>query len=68
MEKRDEKHIEREKKMRELTMRERRRQKIMFLVATDEYDIYRRCNTWERDCFPKIFLRKQTIENKFYFY
>ena len=45
MEKRDEKHIEREKKMRELTMRERRCQKIMFPAATDEYDIYRRCNT-----------------------
>ena len=23
---------------------------------------------WERDCFPKIFLGKQPIENKSYFY
>ena len=30
--------------VRELTMRERRHQKIMFLVATDEYNIYRRGN------------------------
>ena len=40
-------------KIRELTMRERRCQKIMFPAATDEYNIYRRCNAWERDCFPK---------------
>ena len=32
-------------KVRELTMRERRRQKIMFPATTDEYNIYRRCNT-----------------------
>ena len=32
-------------KMRKLTMRERSRQKIMFPVTTDEYNIYRRCNT-----------------------
>ena len=32
-------------KVRELTMRERRRQKNIFLAAIDEYNIYRRCNT-----------------------
>ena len=32
-------------KVRELTMRERRHQKIMFSAATNEYNIYRRCNT-----------------------
>ena len=32
-------------KVRELTMRERRRQKIMYPMITDEYNIYRRCNT-----------------------
>ena len=76
MEKRDEKHIEREKDLWEkervelVTMRvwglriekskgkrekirERRCQKIMFPVAIDKYNIYRRCNAWERDCFPK---------------
>ena len=68
MEKRDEKHIEREKKMRELTMRERRRQKIMFPVVTEEYNIYRKCNKWERDRFPNFFFGKQSIENKSYFY
>ena len=34
----------REKK-KELTMRERMRKKIMFPVATDEYNIYCKCNT-----------------------
>ena len=53
---RREKNKRKREKMRELTMRERRHQKIMFLVATDEYNIYRRGNIWERDCFPKIFL------------
>ena len=32
---------------------ERRRQKIMFLTAINENNIYRRYNTWERDCFLK---------------
>ena len=32
-------------KVRELTMRERRHQKIMFSATTNEYNIYRRCNT-----------------------
>ena len=32
-------------KVRELIMRERRRQKIMFPTTIDEYNIYRRCNT-----------------------
>ena len=32
-------------KVRELTMRERMHQKIMFSAATNEYNIYRRCNT-----------------------
>ena len=31
-------------KVRKLTMRERRRQKIMFPTAIDEDNIYRRCN------------------------
>ena len=30
--------------MRKLTTRERRRQKIMFPIAMDEDNIYRRCN------------------------
>ena len=34
----------RREKVRKLTMRERRRQKIMFLTAIDENNIYRRCN------------------------
>ena len=55
-------------KVRKLTMRERRGQKIMFPIAIDEDNIYRRCNAWERDCFPKIFFGKQPIENKPYFY
>ena len=49
-------------------MRERRRQKIMFPTAIDEGNIYRRCNAWERDCFPKKNFGKQPIENKPYFY
>ena len=32
---------------------ERRRQKIMFLTAINENNIYRRYNAWERDCFLK---------------
>ena len=54
-------------KVRKLTMRERMRQKIMFPMATDKDNIYKRCNAWERDCFPKIFFGKQPIENKPYF-
>ena len=57
-----------ERKVRKLTMRERRRQKIMFPTAIDEGNIYRRCNAGERDCFPKNFFGKQPIENKPYFY
>ena len=34
----------REKKVRNLTIREGRRQKIMFPTTTDENNIYRRCN------------------------
>ena len=34
----------RREKVRKLTMRERRRQKIMFPTAIDEDNIYRRCN------------------------
>ena len=49
-------------------MRERRRQKIMFPVVTEEYNIYRKCNKWERDRFPNFFFGKQSIENKSYFY
>ena len=55
-------------KVRNLTMREGRCQKIMFINATNKYNIYRRCNVWERDCFPKFFFGKQPIENKPYFY
>ena len=43
-------------KVRKLTMSERRRQKIMFLMAIDEDNIYRKYNAWERDCFPKNIL------------
>ena len=39
----DSKGVRREK-VRKLTMRERRRQKIMFPMAIDEDNIYRRCN------------------------
>ena len=63
-----EKAKRREKKVRELTVRERRRQKIMFPTTTEEYNIYRRCNEWKRDCFPKFFFGKQPIENKLYIY
>ena len=58
----------RREKVRELTMRERRRQKIMFPTTTDEYNIYKKCNTWEGDRFPKKDFGKQPIENKLYFY
>ena len=58
----------RREKVRKLTMRERRCQKIMFPTAIDEDNIYRRCNAWERDCFPKKNFGKQPIENKPYFY
>ena len=51
-------------KVRELTVRERRHQKIMFPMATDEDNIYRRCNAWGRDCFSKFFFGKQPMENK----
>ena len=51
----------RREKVRKLTMRERRRQKIMFLTAVNESNIYRRCNAWERDCFPKK--KKKKLEN-----
>ena len=43
----------RREKVRKLTMRERRRQKIMFPTTIHEDNIYRRCNAWEKDCFPK---------------
>ena len=33
------------KKVRKFTMRERRHQKIVFLMVTNEDNIYRRCNT-----------------------
>ena len=46
-------------KIRELTMRERRCQKIKFPAATNEYNIYRRCNTWERE----IVFQKEFLEN-----
>ena len=39
----DSKGVRREK-VRKLTMKERRRQKIMFPTAIDEDNIYRRCN------------------------
>ena len=34
----------RREKVRKLIMRERRRQKIMFPMATDKDNIYKRCN------------------------
>ena len=40
---RDSEGVRREK-VRKLTMRERRRQKIIFPTAIDEDNIYRRCN------------------------
>ena len=40
---RDSEGVRREK-VRKLTMRERRRQKIMFLVTTDEDNIYKKCS------------------------
>ena len=40
---------------RKLTTRERMRQKIIFPTATNEDNIYRRCNVWERNCFPIFF-------------
>ena len=55
-------------KVRKLTTRERRRQKIMFPTTIDEDNIYRRCNVWERDCFLKKKFGKQHIENKLFFY
>ena len=55
-------------KVRKLTTRERMRQKIMFPIDTNKDNIYRRCNAWKGDCFPKIFFGKQPIENKPYFY
>ena len=39
-----------------------------FSTAKDEDNIYRRCNAWERDCFPIFFFGKQLIEYKPYFY
>ena len=63
----DSKGVRREK-VKKLTMRERMRQKIMFLTAIDEDNIYRRCNVWEKDCFPKFFFGKQPTENKHNFY
>ena len=63
----DSKGVRREK-VRKLIMRERRRQKIMFPTAINKDNIYRRCNAWERNSFPKIFFGKQPIENKPYFY
>ena len=50
----------RREKVRKLTMRERMRQKIIFPTAIDENNIYRRCNAWERDCFPKKNIWKTT--------
>ena len=58
----------RREKVRNLTMREGRHQKIMFIMTTNKDNIYRRCNAWERDFFPKFFFGKQPIENKPYFY
>ena len=45
-----------EKKVRKITTRERRRQKIMFPTGIDKDNIYRKCNAWEKDCFPKKLL------------
>ena len=57
----------REKKWENLPW-ERRRQKIMFPTTIKEYNIYRRCNEWERNCFANFFFGKQPIKNKSYFY
>ena len=62
---RREKAKEREEKWENLP-RERRRQKIIFPTTIDKDNIYRRCNAWERDCFPKKIFGKQPIENKPY--
>ena len=40
----------------------------MFPTAIEKYNIYRRCNMCERECFPKKFFGKQPVENKAYFY
>ena len=48
--------------------RERRRQKIMFLMTIDEDNIYRRCNAWEREIVFQKKIGKQPIENKSNFY
>ena len=63
-----EKAKRREKKWESLPWEREGAKKIMFLTAIDEDNIYRRCNEWEKDCFPKIFFGKQPIENKPYFY
>ena len=58
----------REKKWENLPWEREGTKKIMFPTAIDENNIYRRCNAWERDCFPKKIFGKQLIENKPYFY
>ena len=55
-------------KVRKFTMRERRHQKIVFPTVTNEDNIYRRCNTWEKDYFWFFFFEKKPIKNKSYFY
>ena len=57
----------RREKVRNLTMREGRHQKIMFIMATNKDNIYRRCNVWERLFSKFFFFVKQLIENKPYF-
>ena len=46
----------REKKWEILPWERKGAKKIMFPTATDKDNIYRRCNAWERDCFPKNIL------------
>ena len=69
--KREENHGEKrdkKEKVKELIVRERA-SKIMFPIATDEDNIYKRCNAWERDFFTKKKKGgKQLIGNKPYFY
>ena len=60
----EKKQMEEKKKVRKLTMRERRHQKIMFPMTTDKDNIYRRYNAWERDCFPNFFFWKTTYLTK----
>ena len=51
----------RREKVRELTMRERRRQKIMFPATTEEYNIYKRCNECKGDYFPNFFFLENNL-------